>query len=142
MWAPDQSKVNKGKIVIRRSQSSTIAPCQGIQDSLGFWIPVELGFQISFLSQILTVFWIPKPWIPDSISKIFPDSGFYKQNFPGSRIRIPLRGVKYKSNIFGPVHAYLIKQWEIYFSSNFRFYNMMDRSNILLNAGFLDWTTF
>ena len=27
MWAPDQWKVNKGKIVIRRSQSSTIAPC-------------------------------------------------------------------------------------------------------------------
>ena len=25
MWAPDQWKVNKGKIVIRRSQSSTIA---------------------------------------------------------------------------------------------------------------------
>ena len=28
-----------------------------------------------------------------------------------------------------PVHAYLIKQWEIYFSSNVRFYNVMDRSN-------------
>ena len=27
MWAPDQWKVNKGKIVTRRSQSSTIAPC-------------------------------------------------------------------------------------------------------------------
>ena len=53
MWAPDQRKVNKGKIVIRRSQSaSTIAPCERIQDSLGvldpitwildsgFWIPV------------------------------------------------------------------------------------------------------
>ena len=51
------------------------------------------------------------------------------QNFPDSGIRIPLHGAKYKSNIFGPVHAYLIKQWEIYFSSNFRFYNMMDRSN-------------
>ena len=38
-------------------------------------------------------------------------------------------GLSTKSNIFGPVHAYLIKQWEIYFSSNVRFYNMMDRSN-------------
>ena len=27
MWAPDQWKVNKGKIVTRCSQSSTIAPC-------------------------------------------------------------------------------------------------------------------
>ena len=26
MWAPDQWKVNEGKIVIRRSQGSTIAP--------------------------------------------------------------------------------------------------------------------
>ena len=33
------------------------------------------------------------------------------------------------SNIFWPVHAYSIKQWEIYFSSNVQFYNMMDRSN-------------
>ena len=44
-------------------------------------------------------------------------------------MRIPLHGVKYWSNIFGPVHAYLIKQWEIYFSSNVRSYSIMDRSN-------------
>ena len=59
----------------------------------------------------------------------FPNSGSYKQNFSDSGIRIPLRGAKYKSNIFWPFHAYLIKQWEIYFSSDVRFYNMMDRSN-------------
>ena len=59
MWAPDQWNVNKGKIVIRRSQSSTVAPCKRIQDSSWIldlipwildsecWIPVfsvELGF--------------------------------------------------------------------------------------------------
>ena len=61
MWAPDQWMVNKGKIVIRCMQSSTIP--------------------------------------------------------------------KYRSNIFWPVHTYLIKQWDIYFSTNVRFYNVMDRSN-------------
>ena len=59
MWAPDQWNVNKGKTVIRHSQSSTIAQCKRIQDSSwildpipwildsGFWIPVfssGLGF--------------------------------------------------------------------------------------------------
>ena len=69
------------------------------------------------------------------------DSGFHKQNFPWFRIlqakifQILESGYPYmgrsisQSNIFWPVHAYLIKQWEIYFSPNFRFYNMMDRSN-------------
>ena len=61
MWAPDQWTVNKGKIVIRCMQSSTIP--------------------------------------------------------------------KYRSNIFWPVHTYVIKQWEIYFSTNVRFYNVMDWSN-------------
>ena len=27
------------------------------------------------------VFRIPKPWIPDSTGKIFPNSGFHEQNF-------------------------------------------------------------
>ena len=47
MWAPDPWKVNKAKIVIRRSQSSTITPWQScildpiprILDS-GCWIPL------------------------------------------------------------------------------------------------------
>ena len=43
------------------------------------------------------------------------------KNFPDSRIRIPLHGAKYQSNIFGPVHAYLIQQWEIYFLLTFDF---------------------
>ena len=61
------------------------------------------------------------------------DSGYHKQNFRGFWIlqaRISqIHGAKYQSNIFGPVHAYLIKQWEIYFSSNVRFQNVMDWSN-------------
>ena len=84
-------------IVTRHSQSSTIAPFQGIQDSLGFsipsrglWIPgaefslsVDSGFHalVGFWSTWALV-WIPKPWIPDTTSKIFPDFGFYKQEFP------------------------------------------------------------
>ena len=61
------------------------ASCNGIQDSLGFWIPCR-GFRISatgFQSLVgfqifLAVFWIPKPRIPDSTAKIsrFPESGF------------------------------------------------------------------
>ena len=43
------------------------------------------------------------------------------KNFSDSRIRIPLHGAKYQSNIFGPVHAYLIQQWEIYFLLTFDF---------------------
>ena len=91
MWAPDQWKVNKGKIVIRRSQSSTIAPCQRIQDSLGFsipfhgfWIPgagfqsfpVELGssrFHHSGVLEFYSGFQSPGFRIP-------------YQNFPGLRI--------------------------------------------------------
>ena len=78
-----------------------IAPRKGIQDSLGFWIPhcgfripgtgfwylsVELGFWIPVVSGIQipwAVFQIPKPGIPDSMSKIFPDSRFHKCKFPG-----------------------------------------------------------
>ena len=74
------------------------APWKGIQGSLGFsisrcgfqipgnWIPVcqwnlDSGFQSIVGFRIpWAVFWIPKPRIPDSKSKNFPDSG----------IRIPL----------------------------------------------------
>ena len=71
-----------------------IAPCQGNQDSLGFWNPrrgfrisgtgfqslsVELGFWIPSAIQcdsgfLSAVFWIQKPRIADSTSKNFPDS--------------------------------------------------------------------
>ena len=50
-----------------------IAPCKGIQDSLGFRIPIVSGIPDSLSC------------IPDSISKIFPDSG----------IRILLNGAKW-----------------------------------------------
>ena len=73
-----------------KQTNKQIAPCKGIQYSLGFWIPpcgfripstrfqylsVELGFWIPW-----AVFRIPKPRISNFISKIFVDSG----------IRIPL----------------------------------------------------
>ena len=82
---------------------------------------------VGYLSSIYSGFQSPAfriPWakfspIPDPTSK----------NFPDSRIWIPLHGAKYFSNIVGPVHPYLIKQWKIYFSSNVRFYNMINRSN-------------
>ena len=83
MWTPDQWRVNKGKIVTRRSQSSTIAPRYRIQDSLGFWIPfIYSGFRVRDSSLF--------QWNLDSRFhslvaldsgfhiKIFPDSGSYK----------------------------------------------------------------
>ena len=98
MWAPDQWKVNKGKIVIRRSQFSTIAPCQRIQDSLGFWIPFHgfripgAGFQsfpVEFHSLVGCLSSILDSKALDSgfRIKIFADSGSYKQKF--SRFRNP-----------------------------------------------------
>ena len=39
---------------------------------LGFWIPTFSGIPDS----LKAVFWISRPKIPDSISKIFPESGF------------------------------------------------------------------
>ena len=102
MWAPDQWKVNKGKIVTRRSQSSTIAPRYRIQDSLGFWIPfIYSGFRVrdsslfqwnldsrfhslvGYLNSILD----SKALDSGFHMKIFPDSRSYKQKF--SRIRNP-----------------------------------------------------
>ena len=88
------------------SQQEPIAPCKGIQDSLGswiqrcgfgfrvldsdslsveleFWIPIVSGFRIPW-----AVFQIPKPKIPDSTSKSFP------KNFPDPGIQIPLHGAK------------------------------------------------
>ena len=69
-----------------------ISPWEGIQDSLGFWIPchgfwnpgtgfqslsVKLGFWIPWAA-----FGIPSPRILDFTSKTFTDSGFHKQKFP------------------------------------------------------------
>ena len=81
------------------------APCKGIQDKIGFWLP-SYGFRIPGTGyQILVsgfrrlvgfripkvLFWISKPRILDSTSNFFPDSGSHKNIFscfPG--IRIPL----------------------------------------------------
>jgi len=64
-----------------------IAPCKGIQDSIGligFYavdtsLSVELRFRIPIVSGIPgslpDVFRIPKPRIPDCTRKNFPDSG-------------------------------------------------------------------
>ena len=43
-----------------------LAPCKGIQDSLGFWIPC-CGFRIPG-----TGFRIPAQWIPDSKKSWIP----------------------------------------------------------------------
>ena len=80
-----------------------VAPCNGIPDSLGFWIPrhgfripdsgywyrfslsVELGFRIPIFTEIpdsLATFQIPNLKIPGSTSK----------NLPNSAIWIPLHG--------------------------------------------------
>ena len=67
---------------------------EGIQDSLGFWIPYP-GFRIpgtGFQSLLVEVaFRLPiVSNIPDSLSCILdyktPDSGFHEQEFPGYRI--------------------------------------------------------
>ena len=76
-------------------------PCKGIQDSLGFWVS-RCGFRIQVLDpsfcqwnldsgfpllsgipDSLSRIPIPKPRIPESIGKIFKDSRFHKQKFPG-----------------------------------------------------------
>ena len=51
MWVPDQWNVNKGKIVIRRSQSGIIAPCY---KTVKYEYKTVLGFWTSFHG-----FWIP-----------------------------------------------------------------------------------
>ena len=67
------------------------APCKGIQDSLGFWIPHQIPNSSPLLPDSLSVelrFWIPiVSGIPNSLSCIpdsnAQDSGFHKQKFPG-----------------------------------------------------------
>ena len=76
-----------------KQTNKRIAPCKGIQYSLGFWIP-PCGFRTpSTRFQYLSVeleFWISNvSGIPDSLS-CTPDSKtqdfeFYQQNFPGLR---------------------------------------------------------
>ena len=53
---------------------------------------------------MLVGFRIPKPGIPYFSSKIVPDFGFHKQNFPDSKIRLPFslgdRGMKQSHVIY------------------------------------------
>ena len=82
----------------RTSCRSGFAPCKGIQDSLGFWIPrrgfwipdsnyripdlfqlnLDSGFQslVGFRTP-WAVFRVPRPRIPDSTCENFPDSGIW-----------------------------------------------------------------
>ena len=108
MWAPDQWKVNKGKIVLRFAVhcpvlSLHVSEYKTILDSGShFRIPDSSLFQwnldsrfhslVGYLSSILdsevlsSGFHKQKfPWIPHPTSKNFPDSG----------IRIPLHVGKY-----------------------------------------------
>ena len=102
MWAPDQWKVNKGKIVVRRSLSSTIAPCKRIQDSLGVldpipWIQDSSLFQWNLDSRFHSLV----GYLSSILDSKALDSGFHKQNFPGFRIlqakifQIPESGYPY-----------------------------------------------
>ena len=96
-----------------------VAPCNGIEDNLGFRIPC-CGFRIPgtdrywilvFVNRTwilnsnsrLVGFRIPKPGIPHFSSKIVPDFGLHKQNFPDSGIRLPFslgdRGMSKQSHV-------------------------------------------
>ena len=85
------------------------APCQIIQDRLGFWNPccvyseLDSGIQILDSGFLVSVTWIPvslkgiripKPRIPDSTRKISGSPHSKSKNFPESGIPIPLRGKK------------------------------------------------
>ena len=62
----------------------------GFQTVAGFWIPIAYsGFQSPGLR------------IPEG--KHYPDSGFLKQKFPDSGIRITLRGSNLNSKLFAPI---------------------------------------
>ena len=142
MWAPDQWKVKKGKnsdspftvqyyrrMLANTRQSWILDPIPWIQDS-GCRIPVfSSGTSISRFHSLVGTILDSKALDSGFHIKIFPDSGSYEQKF--SRFRNPdtLTCGEVLVKIFWPVHAYLIKEWEIYFSSNVRFYNMMDQSN-------------
>ena len=70
----------------------TIAPCKGVQDSLEFWIPrrqfrilCQWNLDSGFISLDSRFHWsvlrTPKPGIPDSTSKNFPDSLTSSENY-------------------------------------------------------------
>ena len=68
-----------------------------------YWIPIRLGqWNLDFGFQKLAVFRIPKPWIPNSTSKISWIAHSTTKNFPDSRqIRIPLLGARHMNESIG-----------------------------------------
>ena len=53
-------RISKARSENKHREQTQVAPCKGIQESLGFWIP-HCGFRIPG-----TGFRIPAQWIPDS----------------------------------------------------------------------------
>ena len=85
---------------------STHCPSNGIQSWIldstpwipdpRYWIPIRLGqWNLDFGFQSLVVFRIPKPWIPNSTSKISWIADSTTKNFPDSQIRIPSLGARH-----------------------------------------------
>ena len=65
---------------IRESNTVLDSGFHTIDSDSRYWIPVFVSGTRILDSNLLVRFRIP--WIPDSMSKIFPDSGFHKQTFP------------------------------------------------------------
>ena len=103
------SRINKSVVTVRRGHFmnsvflspgiySCVAPCKGIQESLGFWIP-HCGFRIPG-----TGFRIPAQWIPDSQKGWIPNlcvcfNAFLRISFSCSN-RAVLKNVVRKQNKF------------------------------------------
>ena len=91
MWAPDQWKVNKGKIVIRRSQSSTTPNVSEYKTDLdsgshsmdsGFRVLDSSLFQWNLDSRFHSLV----GYLSSILDSKALDSGFHKQYFPRFRI--------------------------------------------------------
>ena len=108
MWAPDQWKVNKGKIVAVHSPvlSPLVSEYKTVLDSVPH--SMDSGFRVldSSLSQwnLDSRFHSLVGYLSSILDSKALDSGFHRQNFPGFRIlqakifQIPESG--YQSNIF------------------------------------------
>ena len=99
MWAPDQWKVNKGKIVIRRSHKTVLDSGSHSMDT-GFRVLDSSRFQWNLDSRFHSLV----GYLISILDSKALDSGFHRQDFPGFRIlqvkifQIPESG--YQSNIF------------------------------------------
>ena len=82
-----------------RTRYICFAPCKGIQESLGFWIP-HCGFRIPGTGFRIPVQWIPdsqKGWIPNFLCVCF--NAFLRISFSCSN-RAVLKNVVRKQNKF------------------------------------------